>query len=85
MKRILLPFLIIFFLTGFVYAQEGVKLEDYEKCNNSSRHFCQSGNHEKAVNIELLRLKKTGAAIKTSTIRMMAMRIKPSTPVTPEK
>lgn len=82
MKKLFLSVLITAVFSGVLSAQEqrSVELESFERCNNWARHYCQSGNHEAAVNRRLLQLKKRGYVITNALIKSYSQKIRPSTP-----
>jgi hypothetical protein len=55
---------------------ERVILEEFERCNNWSRHYCQSGDHEQIVNKELALWKAKGILITSGRIRLLAQKIR---------
>ena len=64
MKKLITSFFLITLIATPVLAQdEEVRLDNFERCNNWARYYCIQGNHERAVNLELLNMKKRGIAI----------------------
>lgn len=82
MKKLFLSVLLSTIMGGVLLAQEqqSIELESFERCNNWARHYCQSGNHEAAVNRRLLQLKKRGYVITNALIKSYAQRTRPDTP-----
>jgi|GEM_PF-1156635 hypothetical protein len=74
-KQLILAVFMTIFLAGGVYAQDDipkVTLTFSEQCNNFLRHYCVSGNHQRAVDIRLLDLKEKGMTITIKLIRRTA-------------
>lgn len=71
-------FLVVFMsvtLAGISFAQEEVPkmaLTFSEQCNNFLRHYCVSGNHQRAVDYKLLAMKERGITITVKLIRRTA-------------
>ena len=82
MKKLFLSVLITAVFGSSLSAQEQqrVELESFERCNNWARHYCQSGNHEAAVNRRLQQLKKRGYVITNALIKSYSQKIRPDTP-----
>ena len=55
---------------------ERIILEEFERCNNWSRHYCQAGDHEQIVNKELALWKAKGILITNGRIRLLAQKIR---------
>jgi len=85
MKKLITTFLVLFLSCGLLFAEdEDVELDTFDQCNNWARHYCRTGNHEEAVNQELLKMKKAGVPITVSRIKRMAQAIRPDTVPEPE-
>ncbi len=84
-KQVFLVGISIAVLSGSVLAQEEtprISLDFNEQCNNIFRHYCVSGNHERAVNRMLLIKKERGEKISIRLIKKIA-RSTPSRTYTP--
>ncbi len=71
-KQLILVVCMTISLAGWSYAQEDVPkltLSFSEQCNNFLRHYCVSGNHQRAVDTKLLDLKERGMTITVKLIR----------------
>lgn len=71
-------FLVLFMtatLAGSALAQEEaprLSLSFSEQCNNFLRHYCVSGNHQRAVDSKLLAMKRKGITITVKLIKRTA-------------
>ncbi len=78
MRLVKQVFLVVFMtvtLAGVSYAQEQMPklvLTFSEQCNNFLRHYCVSGNHQRAVDYKLLNMKGKGITITVKLIRRTA-------------
>lgn len=83
MRKLFLSVVMTVLFVNVLPAQEenSVRLEPFESCNNGARHYCQSGNHERAVNRRLLNLKKKGYVITNELVKSYAQKTRPDTPV----
>jgi len=76
MKKLIMAAAALSLFAGASFAADGeVTLETFDKCNNWARQYCQSGEHENAVNSEILRLKKAGIPITLERIKLLAQTI----------
>jgi len=71
-KQLILVVFMTISVMGVSYAQEEIpriSLTFSEQCNNFLRHYCVSGNHQRAVDIKLLNMKEKGMTITVKLIR----------------
>jgi len=71
-KQVFLAVFVLVTLTGVSFAQDDVpriQLTFSEQCNNFLRHYCVSGNHQRAVDNKLLSMKERGITITLKLIR----------------
>jgi hypothetical protein len=74
-KQLILVVFMIISVMGVSYAQEEIpktSLTFSEQCNNFLRHYCVSGNHQRAVDFKLLNMKEKGMTITVKLIRKTA-------------
>lgn len=74
-KQIFLVVWLTLFLAGASFAQEEMPrlaLTFSEQCNNFLRHYCVSGNHQRAVDYKLLAMKERGVTITVKLIKRTA-------------
>ena len=74
-KRAFLVVFVTFTLAGVSLAQEEIPRVDLtfsEQCNNFLRHYCVSGNHQRAVDYKLLAMKERGVTITVKLIKRTA-------------
>ena len=74
-KRLVLVIFMTVSVVSASYAQEEIPrtvLTFSEQCNNFLRHYCVSGNHQRAVDYKLLGMKEKGMTITVKLIRKTA-------------
>lgn len=74
-KQVFLAVFMTITLAGAAIAQEEVpriSLTFSEQCNNFLRHYCVSGNHQRAVDNRLLAMKERGVTITVKMIKRTA-------------
>lgn len=74
-KQVLLVIFITVAFTGVSIAQDEkpeLSLTFSEQCNNFLRHYCVSGNHQRAVDNKLLAMKERGVTITVKLIKRTA-------------
>ncbi len=86
-KQLVLAIVMTISVIGVSYAQEEIpkaSLTFSEQCNNFLRHYCVSGNHQRAVDNKLLVMKEKGLTITLKMIRKTA-RTTPSSAYVPSQ
>lgn len=90
MRLVKQVFLVVFMavsLAGVSFAQDEtpqLSLTFSEQCNNFLRHYCVSGNHQRAVDYKLLAMKEKGITITVKLIKRTA-RTTPSGAYVPQQ
>jgi len=74
-KQVFLVLTTVVTLSGSAIAQDEkprLSLAFSEQCNNFLRHYCVSGNHQRAVDSKLLAMKERGITITVKLIKSTA-------------